>query len=119
MKITNPHYLIRNGRQLLRIEVDGVEAFLHTDVKPTLFANGYVFLGAQFEDIVPEIKLSAADINKMSKGRGNASVLTLKGFTQDPEVVHWQRQLFYDLNTKGVTTGPVERVEIPADALKR
>jgi hypothetical protein len=79
------------GYAVLEIEVDGCTARLHPlALKRTLVQEGYVFLGAEFEDDVPPIILPANE----DLGRGE---MTLYGFTADPDIVAvtraWLRRL--------------------------
>lgn len=85
MEIQNPRYVLNQGHPELHFEYKGRTAKLGTEIKPTLYEAGIVFLGPDFEQLVPEIVFKRT---------------TLRGFTQDPKVF-----ALYDAFGKSVMNG--------------
>jgi hypothetical protein len=68
MEVTNLRWVQGEERQEMAVDIDGIETLIPSEQKPTLIQNGYVFLGADFEDKIPEMPFGD---------------LVLKGFVKD------------------------------------
>lgn len=85
MKITNVQYRRIDGYPVLELLIDGKQVRIMLEEKPSLHQAGLVFLGADWEGVVPDIEF-----------RGT----TLRGFVQDPEILK-----LYDDFGKAVSSG--------------
>lgn len=72
MQITNPRYVQTGGYPILELDLDGRTARITLEQKPTLYQAGLIFLGADWEEAVPEIEFQGT---------------TLRGFTNDPAIL--------------------------------
>jgi hypothetical protein len=72
MEVSNLHWVEGGERREIAVDIDGEETIIPMEQKPTLIENGYVFLGADFEDKLPEFKFNEE--------------ITLRGFVQDLEL---------------------------------
>lgn len=111
MDVTNPRYTVIEHRAFVQLDIDGKTATIGMDTKPTMHYMGYIPLGSDFEDMVPPIRLTAKEIKQRTGF--DTSDQVLEGFTDNPEVVHWQRQLFYDCENGLFKEGPAKFREIP------
>jgi len=84
LSLTNARCAVESNRPVLRIDVNGKEAMLSPEsVKPTLSSLGAIYLGEEFEDDLPPLKIHIG-----------GEVQSLRGFVTDPRLVAlWLRLL--------------------------
>lgn len=73
LKLANARYVVRDGYPLLLVEVDGREATMASETKPTLHGAGLVFVGSEFADVLPDVTIHPPD----------GGTTTLRGFSDD------------------------------------
>lgn len=93
MKIENPRYALNQGHPELHFELFGRTAQLSVETKEILNENGIVFLGADFERLVPEIELNGT---------------VLRGFTNDPEIFRLYDQFGHAVMNRTFKPGAIE-----------
>jgi hypothetical protein len=76
LHIESAEYLLDGIYPLLKLSIDGRPAYLMAEQKPTLARAGILFLGGEFEDVVPAIDFQPDD----------GEPIILRGFTRDPVV---------------------------------
>lgn len=92
MEITNVRYALNQGYPELLLQIDGKEANIPLEQKPTIYENGLIFLGANFEEIMPEIEFEGT---------------ALKGFTNDSEILRVYREFLDATNGGNFTPGAI------------
>jgi len=85
MRIEFRGYGEQDDRPYMLITINGQLARVFREQKPDLVEQGILFVGAEFEDVLPPIYLPADP----EIGRGP---LTLRGFLQDPQLATRYRQ---------------------------
>lgn len=83
MKVLSSHVEVRQEYPFLLVETDLGRMMIGHEQK-LLAQYGLVFVGAEFEEVLPEIELPAEPEN----GQG---ALTLRGFTAEPAIVELVR----------------------------
>lgn len=97
MNLANARYEREDGYAILRVEVDGKVATIGTEWKPSLRAAGIVFLGSDFQGVMPPIDFEPSD----------GGLTTLRGCTRDVRMVRLYDQFWSDANSGSFTPGPV------------
>jgi hypothetical protein len=92
MEITNIRYAFNEGYPELLLQIDGKEANIPLEQKPTTYENGLIFLGADFEETMPEIELEGT---------------TLRGFTNDTGVLRVYKEFLDAANRVDFTPGVI------------
>ena len=102
-----------DGRVYLELTIGDRVAVLDTEQSPTLGLLGYVRLGHEFEDVVPELVVPADPRD----GRGE---VRLRGWTDDARVRWLYWQYVDDLNDEGAwpMAGRELRVPGPGEDLR-
>ncbi len=92
MEITNIRYALNKGYPELILQIDGKEANIPLEQKPTTYENGLIFLGAEFEETMPEIEFEGT---------------TLRGFTNDVEVLRVYKEFLDAANGDNFNPGAI------------
>ena len=92
MEIRNPRYVQDQGYSVLEVEINGRLARIFLEQKPTLYEAGIIFLGGEFESVLPAIVFGS---------------LTLRGFTNDPEILRLYDEFGQAVEEGRFEPGPV------------
>lgn len=96
LTLTDARYASLDGHPLLKVVVDGVEAVLDTEWKPTLRDRGILALGAPFDGLWPPLVL---DVD----GRR----VEIPGATDEPRLVALFDRFWSAANSDRFIPGPV------------
>lgn len=75
--ITNVRYALDQGYSYLLMQIDGVEAAIMREQKPTLLEQRILYLGPGWGNLTPPIRFKD----------DNGTVHVLEGFTQEPAIL--------------------------------
>lgn len=106
LQIQQARYLSSPPYVLLELVLDGRSALISPDQSPTLSQMGYISLGSEFDDLVPEINVPA----DAADGR---EAMRLRGFTDDPRVKQLFDQYISDINDSAAAQLDGRELPIP------
>jgi len=92
------------GYPFISIEIDGIKARIFAEQKAA--RDGFIFLGADFEDKVPILYLPADPAN------GRPVPQPLHGFSDDPRLLALFQQFLAEINNSGFAPHDVMLLEV-------
>jgi hypothetical protein len=92
MQIRNPRYVSDQGYPVLEVEIEGRLARIPLEQKPIAYEAGIIFVGSEFESILPAIVFNS---------------LTLRGCTNDPEILRLYDEFGQAVEEGRFEPGPV------------
>ncbi len=105
MKLANPRFDRDEYKYAyISITIDGQPAKI--DAEQKLFRYGFIFVGADFEDILPVLYLAA------DPDDGRPEPQPLYGFSDDPRLLALYQQFFDEINSGDFTPHDVALPEL-------